>query len=214
MIPSSTHFILLWLRKTVLAKLLYPRAWTYKPLITSQERKPIYISLFPLCYTDVHYEIDFFWIYWNFVHYTREKVTNNNLNTCLPQLELAAICIWKMNNSTNIFQGTKWMKFWWISSINVISPLGFSRTCCVSKASIHFLCVLYLVFIRNVHLYYKWSILSVLSFQLNKAYDMSTKALDLVEKTAIKDDYPSSQWEGIRQQHVLSEERYDYPLFP
>lgn len=43
--------------------------------------------------------------------------------------------------------------------------------------------------------------------ELNKSLDLVTMALDMVEKTAISDDYLSSQWEGIRQQLVLPKER-------
>ena len=144
----GTHFILLGLRKTDLVKLPCPwawrRIWTDEPLITHQEHEPLYISLFSLCYTDVHYEIDSLWICWKFVHYTQEKVTNNNLNTCLPPGWISSnLHIWKMNNSTNVFQGIKWMKFGWISSINVISPLGFLQNLlCFKGIYSFFVCII------------------------------------------------------------------------
>ncbi|XP_784300.4 serine/threonine-protein kinase TBK1 [Strongylocentrotus purpuratus] len=44
-------------------------------------------------------------------------------------------------------------------------------------------------------------------YELNKVCDHVESSLDAVEKTAIKDDYLSSQWEGIRQQLVLPVEK-------
>ncbi|XP_071511111.1 serine/threonine-protein kinase TBK1-like isoform X1 [Diadema antillarum] len=42
---------------------------------------------------------------------------------------------------------------------------------------------------------------------LNVTYNQIVASLDAIAKTAISDDYLSSQWEGIRQQHVLPTER-------
>ena len=49
---------------------------------------------------------------------------------------------------------------------------------------------------------------NIILIQLNKVCDHVESSLDAVEKTAIKDDYLSSQWEGIRQQLVLPVEKY------